>query len=348
MKNFDTPKAEEEEVKVKGTSLADLLTTFRKYLLWFFFTLIFLIMITRTAMSQSCEVGVLTGMSTFFGDLGGANDIGRPLFFDFEASQVRPVIGGIVRVNLNRHIAWRNNVFYTKIGGDDKLIQPSAVFANEWFRWYRNLNFKSTILEASSMIEVNMMPYDPMHSHKNFTPFVFGGIGVFHFDPTTEFNGQTVHLQPLHTEGQGFSQYPDRQPYHLTQMCIPWGFGLRYAANEYLNIGLEYGDRYTFTDYIDDVSSNYVSQTEIQQYFHSDPATADLAWALSVRSDELDPEGIYSVTTAPYQQRGNPKNKDQYIFAYVLSFTYTLHDGFNLFNHPHHHGHMDCPIFASF
>ena len=67
-----------------------------------------------------------------------------------------------------------------------------------------------------------------------------------------------MDLQPLHTEGQGFPEYPDRKPYKLTQLNIPMGFGVKYFVNDKVNLGLEILHRKTFTDYIDDVSTTYV------------------------------------------------------------------------------------------
>jgi hypothetical protein len=38
----------------------------------------------------------------------------------------------------------------------------------------------------------------------------------------------------------------------------PFGFGLKYALNRQISVGLEYGARWTFCDYIDDVSTTYI------------------------------------------------------------------------------------------
>ena len=45
-----------------------------------------------------------------------------------------------------------------------------------------------------------------------FRPYGIIGVGVYHFNPKTQDkNGNWVALQPLHTEGQGFPEYPDRK-----------------------------------------------------------------------------------------------------------------------------------------
>ena len=83
MKPDTTPQIEEQPDTIRGFSITDFITVIKRS--FKLLPLAVLILTTRTAKSQTSEVGVLTGLSTFFGDLGGANDIGRPLFFDFEA-----------------------------------------------------------------------------------------------------------------------------------------------------------------------------------------------------------------------------------------------------------------------
>jgi hypothetical protein len=153
-------------------------------------------------------------------------------------------------------------------------------------------------------------------------PYVFIGGGLMHMNPKANYNGSLVALQPLHTEGQGFDGVTTKE-YNLYQPIIPIGVGIRYNVTSDFVIGFEYGNRKTFTDYMDDVSTSYVSQSDFNDYFSSDPISAAVAYDLSQRSNELDPEGIYSDITAPGQQRGDPTQKDH--FTYVgFSFNYVL------------------------
>jgi hypothetical protein len=279
------------------------------------------------ANAQGNEFGLSLGLSTFFGDLGGANNIGRPLFFDFESSEVRPVVSLVYRYSLSKYFASKLMVSYTVIGADDKLLSPGAVGEPEWFRWYRNLNFRSHIIEGAFMMEVNLLRFSPGYRKTPFTPYLMGGVGVFNFNPKGYYNGQWVELQPLRTEGQGFPGYPDRQLYKLTQVCFPVGFGVRWNVGKNFIMGYEYGDRITLTDYVDDVSTSYVAQADFDAFFAGDPATAALAYDLSVQSEGVDPDGSYSNITAPGQQRGDPNDLDQYIFTGVISLTYFLGEG---------------------
>ncbi|HYV91039.1 MAG TPA: DUF6089 family protein [Chitinophagales bacterium] len=280
-----------------------------------------------SAMAQrpsKADLSISVGSTLFFGDLGGANYIGRPLFFDLERSLIRPVLMLSYHYQASQRFAFRFQACYTGIGGDDKLIQPKAVFAPEWFRWYRNLNFHSKLWEVSAQAEFYFIKYQPGDLRQRWGPYILLGAGLFHFNPKTiDDNGNEVELRPLHTEGEGFTGSGVKE-YNLFQPCFPMGVGIRYNLTSTFTFGIEYADRKTFTDYIDDVSTKYVSQSDFNAFFSNDPATADLAWTLSKRSNLIDPDGVYANITAPGQQRGDKKDLDHYIFPMQFAFSYVL------------------------
>ena len=98
-------------------------------------------------------------------------------------------------------------------GSDASAIDPG--------RQMRNLSFFSPITEFSLIGEYNIFGLDPSDNESIFTPFVLGGVGVLRFDPQTEYQGRTIHLQPLGTEGQGVPGFPEK--YNLTEVVIPMG-----------------------------------------------------------------------------------------------------------------------------
>ena len=280
------------------------------------FILALIIMVSGPSwlIAQKNNFGLAIGSTLFFGDLGGANYIGRPLFFDLERSLIKPVGTAFFHHQYSKRIAFRVQGSLTGIAGDDKLITPAEIFAPEWFRWYRNLNFHSSLWEISGQVELYLSKYYPGSLSDRVGPYLAGGVGVFHFNPKADYNGTEVELRPLRTEGQGFPG-SDVKEYSLFQPCLLIGAGIRYNVTHDFTIGFEYVDRKTFTDYLDDVSGVYVSQSEFDNYFASDPLTGALAYDLSVRSDEIDPDGVYASTTAPGAQRGDIKDKDHFIYA---------------------------------
>jgi hypothetical protein len=121
-------------------------------------------------------------------------------------------------------------------------------------------------------------------------------------------------LQPLSTEGQGLSQFPKQKPYKLTQVALGFGIGARYAINSNMNIGAEFTQRKTFTDYLDDVSSIYVDYNTLMQ------AKGAKSVEMAYRGDELPGGQAYP---GHGEQRGTPSEMDWYYF-FGLNFEIRL------------------------
>jgi hypothetical protein len=123
--------------------------------------------------------------------------------------------------------------------------------------------------------------------------------------------GNKFDLQPLSTEGQGLSQYPERKPYKLTQFGIPLGIGIKFAVNQNISLGWEISMRKTFTDYLDDVSTTYVD--ELLLLAERGQTSVDLAY----RGDEVkDGDLAYP---ADGTKRGSNKFKDWYYFSGITA-----------------------------
>jgi hypothetical protein len=254
------------------------------------------------------------GASNFLGDLGGANAIGTNGFKDLELSLTRPAVTVGMRYKLSPALSLHSHLTYGHVKGDDKLTK-------EYFRSTRNLNFKSNIYEFNVNFEAAILSQQEggiyrlrgVRRSNSFEGSLYGfvGIGVFHFNPKGEFNDKWYDLQPLGTEGQGIS--PARDKYKRTQICIPFGIGGRYFFNRRWGVGFEFGLRKTFTDYIDDVSKTYYDPEAIAQ------ANGPVAAALSNPNPNAE-------STAVGQQRGDPRDKDSYMFA-IISLHYKIRTG---------------------
>ena len=264
---------------------------------------------------QRFELSVGAGVSNFLGELGGANQIGTNYFKDLEWSLTRVALAAGLRYKLSNYFALNTHITYGRVTGDDKLTQ-------ETFRNYRNLNFTSDIYEFNVNFEGAFQQEQIGHRYRlrkvrgargyELYTYAFVGAGIFHFDPKTVYQGETLRLQPLGTEGQGL--LPSRKKYSLFQFVIPVGVGFKYTIDNTWGVGLEIGIRKTFTDYIDDVSTTYF---DFENYPDADP----LAAALGDRSNQTQPE-----ITEPQQQRGDPRDKDSYMFA-IFSINYKLKSG---------------------
>lgn len=206
-------------------------------------------------------------------------------------------VGGALMYSVNK-FSLRAGLTYGKVEGDD--------LSNTGYK-QRNLSFKSSISEASLSLEYDLFL---LNEERKFTPYVFAGVGAFHFNPYTTYDSQTVYLRPLGTEGQGLSAYPDKKVYSLMQVAIPLGIGVKYKVSEHILLGFEFNSRFLLTDYLDDVSGTYADENELYK------GRGQFAVDVSYRGDEIN-------SSLPYpsgQTRGNPKHNDNY---YTTSFTIT-------------------------
>jgi hypothetical protein len=179
----------------------------------------------------------------------------------------------------------------------------------------RNLSFNSKVWELALQGDFNFFRFMPGEPQYSFTPYITLGAGIFSYDPYAFLRGEKVQLRPLGTEGQGSSLYPDRKPYSSMAISIPFGAGFKYSLNERVNIGFEILHRFTNTDYLDDVSMTYVDPSIFPPNPDGSPSNAFLLYD---RSYELgEPIGI------PNRQRGNSKQKDQFVTA-MFHVTFNL------------------------
>jgi len=274
------------------------------------------------------EAGLNFGPTFFLGDLGGKVGKGGAFIKDLNYQLTKLMKGAFITVYPNEWMGLRLAGQLTYVEGVDSIISTNGV--DELWRKQRNLDFKSNIWEVYTAIEFypiqfwkrNDEDYDP-----RFRPYFFGGVGLFKFNPRGSLRDQngnvTWHeLQPLRTEGQGFPEYPDRKRYKLTQMNIPFGAGVKYILGEKMNLGLELLYRKTFTDYIDDVSTNYIDGNHF--YSNLPSPDADIAYRISDKTIGLVTPGVgrYSQGT----QRGNPNNNDAY-FSFLLKLGIRLGNG---------------------
>ena len=76
-------------------------------------------------------------------------------------------------------------------------------------------------------MEFNFLPFQPGNPLYTWTPYVYSGISIFHFNPQAENkNGEWVNLQELGTEGQGTTFFPEKEKYSLIQYCNCYGWWL--------------------------------------------------------------------------------------------------------------------------
>ena len=284
------------------------------------------------------DAGITVGPMVFLGDLGGHFGRGTSFLKDYNMKATKLSFGAFVAAHPSEIIAFRLALTYGELDGDDAYITGKG--GMEEARLNRNLNFRSTIWEgfvAAEIYPTVFLEDDPTDVWGRLRPYGLIGVGVFHFNPQGTYidaNGYTnwVDLAPLHTEGQGFPEYPDRQPYKLTQINIPMGVGIKYYMNDNVNLSFEVIHRKTFTDYIDDVSQTFVDPNLF--YAHLTPSQAKIADYMSNKSPLRSPApGDY----APGAKRGDPSQDDAY-FTAQFKIGFRIGKGREWYNSTH------CPL----
>jgi hypothetical protein len=238
------------------------------------------------------SIGISLNAFNYYGDLSPS-----PKKISTDLSLTRPAIGVSFVHRFGPRYQLVGSFMYGGIRGSDNDSADPDDLDNAVFRYNRNLSFRNRIKELSAVGQVDLFENQSTYiSRVKWTPYIYAGLAVFHHNPQAqapEFDaggnptgkkGEWVDLQPLGTEGQNADLDPGDvnhglKPYKRIQFAIPFGLGVRFRVNEVIDISGEFGFRYTFTDYLDDVSGNYVDL----DVFGNDV----LARAMSYRTNEV-------------------------------------------------------------
>jgi opacity protein-like surface antigen len=254
------------------------------------------------------EAGISANAMNCLTDLGGKKGIGKKFIKDLNTGYTHFSGGIFFSASYKNMFSMRLEGTFGQISGDDKILVGITDIAKQ--RYNRNQSFRSNISEATLMLEAHplFIFVDWLAKDKTaprYSPYVIGGIGYFSFNPQTKVGNRWVDLQPLHTEGQGFAEYPDRKEYKLNQLMIPLGAGVKYELTPLINVRAEFLYRKTFTDYIDDVSTTYIDPALFSKYLSGGKLTNALA--------------IYDKQRIPIAgingKRGTATNNDGYFTA---------------------------------
>lgn len=239
--------------------------------------------------AQNFHLSARLGIANYQGELQAKN-------VTFKQAKFLGSIGA--QYDLSEHITARTYFTLTSLQADDKKGTAAMKM--------RNLNFQTKLWDVELGAQYNILSLN----NSWWTPYVFAGIGLYHFNPYTHTkDGTKTFLQPLSTEGEGI--VAGKKEYKLTQFNIPLGIGALYAVSEDVRVGLELGYRKLFTDYLDDVSSTYVDQATLLA------AKGQTAVDLAYRGGEVG-AGPYPAAKTP---RGGPSVKDGY---YYMALTVTV------------------------
>lgn len=239
------------------------------------------------------EVGGSLGAMNAITDLGGQQRKSKQYLNEINWKNTTNCAGVYLGVMYKEVVGVRLEATWGTVKAYDSLLQKGTP------RFNRNLSFQSSIREVSMMVEFHPLKLRYYETDPpRLSPYLAVGVGYYSFNPQGYLNGNWVDLQPLRTEGQGFTEFPDRRPYRLSQANICGGLGVKYELAGSLNLRLEWIHRYLFTDYLDDVSRSYIDPALFSKYLTPvQAAQAKILYKRGIRNNK---------------NRGEAENNDTY------------------------------------
>lgn len=274
------------------------------------------------------EFDVNVGPTNFLGDVGGGKGKGTLFLKDLNAAVTNIFYGVNATYYPNQWLGIRASLNTGKLSGFDSLIKDQG--SVELNRKNRNLGFRTNITEFNIAMEVYPTAYFSRREsffNNKLRPYFTVGIGAFTFNPQGIYQDPSgaktwVDLKPLRLEGQGMSEYPDSKEYSTTAIQIPFGFGIKYFFNDKWYLGGEIMQRYTFTDYVDDVSGKYIDPANFAKYLSKEqvPIAQQMMYKRALVNSR-------PVTDFIGKDRGDASNKDYYLsFFLKLGFKFGERD----------------------
>jgi len=175
------------------------------------------------ALAQNFYLTGKVGLANYQGDL-------QAKAITFSQAKFLGSLG--LRYDISPHFAARTSFTFSSLQADDKK-GTTAMQA-------RNLNFKTSLFDWEVAGQYNVFSLN----EKWWTPYVFVGVSLFHYNPYTKTTaGAKTYLAPLTTEGQGFAPMQTRLGTRRIQMAA-WSVGMAQRA---LDMMIEYApQRKTF------------------------------------------------------------------------------------------------------
>lgn len=187
--------------------------------------MVLLIVTGWQAKAQKREIGFSLGAMYYTGDLARNWGLSNTGF----AGMV------FLRTNINNHLSLR--IAYT--GGNLKGSDAKPIDA---FAAARASSFNIFISEFSGSFEYYFIDYKSKRAVVNWSPYFHGGLAIF---------GMLGHKDKTAT-------------YSTVQLAIPLGVGIKFQPVKQWTVGIEYGARILFFDYLDNVSEGDVFNKNYQ------------------------------------------------------------------------------------
>ena len=276
------------------------------------------LLLASGAMAQyKWDYGLAIGGANYLGDIGGKELTRRDFVWDMHLNQTNIAVGAYGRYKFSKRMSLAGNLTYLQINDADRFTTNPA-------RRARNMNFRNRMFEFGVRGELTIF-YDndvggKGYYNPDFKLYAFGGLSVFRSNPQGQifregelmYDGAWYDLRPWQTEGEEYGAFG---------VAIPAGVGLYFTFDKTWRFGWELSWRTTFTDYLDDISTDYYNPAEYYTYL--DPDQADLAAEFASQTysaliTEINDPSSGSINDHRYRdgfstKRGDPTHNDSYL-----------------------------------
>lgn len=181
---------------------------------------LFFLTVFFSSKAQIHELGMFLGGSNTIGDVGSS----YPVYANSSA------YGLIYKWNITRRYAIRAGVMTSKLKSYD-------FYAQDLSRFNRFFKIDNQIIEFSAGFEVNFFDFNLHDDDKEFSPYLFAGIGYFQHELFTIEETTGVPITEKYDAEMNFS--------------IPLVAGIKASLSPLFVLSFEAGVRYTLTDNLD-------------------------------------------------------------------------------------------------
>ena len=250
----------------------------------------------KSAHAQIIEVGGSVGLSYYMGDVNP-----KMPFVDSNLGW-----GVLVRYYEGTRWAFRFAYSNLQLNGSDKA---------SGYRTERGLLFNTKVNDVAAIAEFNFLDYFTGSKRSGLSPYLFGGISVFVFDPKAE-DGTRLCTTLTDVDYDGTIPDNESAKYTTTAISVPFGLGLKYSLGQKIGIAVEWRWDYTLTDWIDDCHAYYPLYNSTDEYAQYADPTGFVA----------DENG--NNTDKKYVQRGNKDDNDWFGYLnFSLTYKFVLPSG---------------------
>lgn len=260
--------------------------------------------------------GIFVGMgsNSYYGDLSGFRHSFKAINYQFTFG---------VSYRFNKRITAQASYRILRLAASD---EESSI--ESFGRKKRHLSFRSMVHEFGITGTFDIFNFDfkhtPDYSHATgFYPYLLAGVGLIHYNPTTEYNGQVYELRPLITS----REKAEGLKYGSWAAYTTYGVGGKLKVSSFICFGMELTYTNTFTDNLDDLisGSHYTLSNNDPNYINTiDGQLADRSLETDLNTSRREAGGLRSFDI-------NGGRNDGY-FAVTLRLEYAFNSWSNFFN----------------